>query len=1059
MGVDLDSLVAESRFKKRKVTLGGNNCSSPSSISHNIQTFLPTLRASDYFTEPSLTELTKRELMDPGHSQRVQNFTVGRYGYGKVKFFGETDVRWLDLDQIIKFKRHEIIVYEDETCKPVIGQGLNKPAEVTLLLQIKSLKSQVLEKLKVSAERQGAEFISFNSDKKEWKFTVQHFSRFGLSDNEEEDIAMDDANSDSDSEVQEPIPMLDSDGSDPHLLSHSLPSHLGLDPIRMKEMQMVMFPNEEEYEDQEQEQELNESFSLSHHKQKQHARSPYHHPSRTIRKTPLPLLEYNPTNFGSTTQPGSILLTQQKKPLPLAITKVQGFKIEITETPVTKNYSRNIVDAGLFMSKSFAISFGPNNLLLNSNSSIITLQKIPTDNIVKDENNKIREELIESCFDSPLKFHKEITHETKKVVIDNDYKINIQKLVTNRVSLSHICRTYISIIEKQLEVSGISAKSRVMLMHQVLIWELIKVLFSSRETNTQINPDIESLPLIRRAEFSYWLQESVCHRVQDEISSLNESHDLKHLFLLLTGRQLDTAVEVSASRGDVRLACLLSQAGGSTVNRTDLARQLTLWKTNGLDFDFIESDRIKIFELLAGNVHGALCETEIDWKRFLGLLMWYQLPPDSNLPTIFHTYHNLLQSNRAPYPVPVYIDEGVVENSWITTTSTNDRFDLAYYLMILHGSEGEGVDLGILKSMFSAFASTYDPLDHHMIWHQRAVLEAVGVFSCDDLHVLDMGFVAQLLAVGYCHWAIYVVVHMSYREDYPYLQSRVIREILFQYCETWSGQESQRKFIEDLGIPSDWLHEALAVYHGYYGNSLNALEHYLGCGFWQKAHLIFVTSVSHSLFLSGKHSEIWRVVSSMEDHKSEIENWDVGAGIYMTFYTLRTSLEEDDDTMTEHVPLKKKNDECKEFFSRLKESLAVWDNRLPIDARMVYAKMGEEISDLLVADPGEGSTIEDKLECFSTIFDSPIPDDLLSCHLQNKTTPEQQNRGSSSSTSGKPALQGVGDGDSGDASSLVVACRRLFKQRANLGFIISNRSVSVAKGEEERRRVKKRDGR
>ena len=39
----------------------------------------------------------------------------------------------------------------------------------------------------------------------------------------------------------------------------------------------------------------------------------------------------------------------------------------------------------------------------------------------------------------------------------------------------------------------------------------------------------------------------------------------------------------------------------------------------------------------------------------------------------------------------------------------------------------------------------------------------------------------------------------------------------------------------------------------------------------------------------------------MEEHKSEIENWDVGAGIYMTFYTLRISLEEDDDAMTEMV--------------------------------------------------------------------------------------------------------------------------------------------------------------
>ena len=50
---------------------------------------------------------------------------------------------------------------------------------------------------------------------------------------------------------------------------------------------------------------------------------------------------------------------------------------------------------------------------------------------------------------------------------------------------------------------------------------------------------------------------------------------------------------------------------------------------------------------------------------------------------------------------------------------------------------------------------------------------------------------------------------------------------------------------------------------------------------------------------------------------------------------------------------------------------------------MVYAKMAEEISDLLVADSGEGSTTKVKLDCFNSIFDSPIPEDLLSCHLQS----------------------------------------------------------------------------
>ncbi|KAK9080482.1 hypothetical protein SSX86_000240 [Deinandra increscens subsp. villosa] len=974
-------------LKRRKVTLDGDTDSSACLLTRKIKTSLPTLRASDYFMEPSLTELTMRELTDPGYCTMVQNFTVGRHGYGSVRFFGETDVRWLDLDHIVKFKRHEIVVYEDETIKPMVGKGLNKAAEVTLVLQ----KTSSIKKLKLCTENQGAEFISFDPHRKEWKFSVQHFSRFGLSDDDEDDVTMNDAEVD----VREQVSMNDSDGSDhdedssltdARLLSHSLPSHLGLDPVRMKEMRMMMFSPEDEEDDAELD-DLNGAFL--HQRQQLGNKTVQRSSPLAIRKTPLALLEYNPGSFASSPN-GPILLSQQNKGLPLTITKVQGFKLEIKETPVTKSYSHNIVDAGLLMGRSFGIAWGPNNLLIhcgsvgdkNKNpelSSTINLEKIATDNVVRDENNKIREELIDLCFESLLNYHKEINHETEEIIFDS-YTLKAQKLVFNRLDLSDVCRSYIEIIEKQLEVQGLSSYARVMLMHQVFVWELIKVLFSSKESS--LDADMASLPLIRRAEFSVLLQESVCHRVQDEISSLNDSKDLQQLFLLLTGRQIEAAVELSASRGDVRLACLLSQAGGSTVNRMDIDRQLDLWKTNSLDFSFIEKDRIRLLELLAGNIHGALGEMNIDWKRFLGLLMWYHLPPASDLTSIFQTYQHLLQDGQAPYPVPVYIDEKLVEDgvSW----PPGSRFDLAYYLMILHSNEERDLDkVSMLKTMFSAFASTHDPLDHHMIWHQRAVLEAVGTFSYNDLHVLDMGFVSQLLNLGHCHWAIYVVLHMSYRDDYPYLQASVIREILFQHCETWSAHENQRRFIVELGVPSAWLHEALAVYYAYYGNSFKALEHYLGCAFWQKAHSTFITSVAHSLFMSGKQSEILRLTACMEDHKSEIENWDLGAGIFLTFYSLKSSLKEDDDPMTELVSLQDKNDECRNFFSRLKGSLAFWDSRLPIDARMVYAKMAEEISDLLVADPGEGSTTEVKLECFNTIFDSPVPQDLISSHLQS----------------------------------------------------------------------------
>lgn len=39
----------------------------------------------------------------------------------------------------------------------------------------------------------------------------------------------------------------------------------------------------------------------------------------------------------------------------------------------------------------------------------------------------------------------------------------------------------------------------------------------------------------------------------------------------------------------------------------------------------------------------------------------------------------------------------------------------------------------------------------------------------------------------------------------------------------------------------------------------------------------------------------------MEDHKSEIDKWDLGAGLFISFYSLRSSLMEDNNSMSELV--------------------------------------------------------------------------------------------------------------------------------------------------------------
>ncbi|KAJ6332648.1 hypothetical protein OIU77_008668 [Salix suchowensis] len=165
----------------------------------DIEALMPKLRRSDYFTEPRIQELAAKERAKPGFCCHVKDFVVGRHGYGSIKFLGETDVRRLDLESLVQFNNREVIVYMDDSKKPPVGQGLNKPAEVTLL-NIKCFDKKTgrqftegpkiekyKEMLKRKAEDQGAEFVSYDPAKGEWKFKVNHFSKYMLEEEEEEE--------------------------------------------------------------------------------------------------------------------------------------------------------------------------------------------------------------------------------------------------------------------------------------------------------------------------------------------------------------------------------------------------------------------------------------------------------------------------------------------------------------------------------------------------------------------------------------------------------------------------------------------------------------------------------------------------------------------------------------------------------------------------------------------------------------------------------------------------------------------------------------------------------
>ncbi|GAX81271.1 hypothetical protein CEUSTIGMA_g8703.t1 [Chlamydomonas eustigma] len=181
----------------------------PSASASKLLDILPRLgplAADGYSYEPSATQLEAMYRIDPTSIKQVMNFTISRSGVGQVRWLKPVDVTSLSLDRIIVIQQGEVCCYTDES-KPPVGQGLNTDAEITLYNIYKldrETKQPVRDgpsmlkwekTLRTMCAKMGAKFVYYKLDGGVWKFEVEHFSRYGLLDldEDEEDSAVEQA--------------------------------------------------------------------------------------------------------------------------------------------------------------------------------------------------------------------------------------------------------------------------------------------------------------------------------------------------------------------------------------------------------------------------------------------------------------------------------------------------------------------------------------------------------------------------------------------------------------------------------------------------------------------------------------------------------------------------------------------------------------------------------------------------------------------------------------------------------------------------------------------------
>lgn len=161
----------------------------------------PDPTPGDYWMKPTRVEIAK---MPRAQAQNFKGFQVGRHNCGYVTFDGAVDLTKLDLDSlyenIVEIRLRSITVYPDAAQKPPPGRGLNVPSSLYIENSWPRkggkpspeasgpLYEKHIKRLKAMG---GTTFKNYDSKTGVWTFTVEHYTRYGLDyDDDEDELSM-----------------------------------------------------------------------------------------------------------------------------------------------------------------------------------------------------------------------------------------------------------------------------------------------------------------------------------------------------------------------------------------------------------------------------------------------------------------------------------------------------------------------------------------------------------------------------------------------------------------------------------------------------------------------------------------------------------------------------------------------------------------------------------------------------------------------------------------------------------------------------------------------------
>jgi len=669
---------------------------------------------SDLSLKPSLTQLAAMAASDPSSLASVSNFTISRPGIGSVCWLEEVDVRHAEIEELVRLTKGGVEVYLDDTAKPPVGEGFNRPARITLLNVYKldsttrrqTKDPEAIErftiKLKKVSAQQGARFVSYKPDRGEWQFEVDHFSRYGLlDDSDEEDgpqggvvnthtersrlaqrltsVAEDGSDETQQDEV---VDVELGDGSqisaDNHLqpqpgqtvptsesgrpLPVMLPALLQLAPEKLASMRQSLFDKTERAE---------VTAAMA-----------------TQRAAPTAWLPPNKNKCALTPAPqadGALAELQMPRTLTAPQSSCGPALALLAQRDVQSPGASSLIDLGILLGDGRRAGWGPGGCFTQTGISGRTqrsqLRQISTSARLTSQSATIPGTRSRDLLEAALKVHAQYssaipghgpqanaTGSDSNGLVQDSHDLPLWSLKCGRQELQQLCLRFTelctSFINKHDLVAGLE---RSCLQHEAWTWDLVRVLFETLPSDfadtaqdcahtavgtQQCRPLLAALE--RRAALSHWLQDFARSHV--ETSLCGGATGCAAVLAALSGHQLPAAAAVAATAGDVRLASIIAQGSNRRATTSEVASQLRVWEDSGL-ISHMELERLQVYRILGGQLDDVVSTLPgLPWRAALGMHLWYGRGGSSSIQEALDDYENAVAHGAAPPPLPLHAE-------------------------------------------------------------------------------------------------------------------------------------------------------------------------------------------------------------------------------------------------------------------------------------------------------------------------------------------------------------------------------------------------------------------